>query len=235
MDMKFLNHLSDNDLKQEHYTYLNKLKTTPDSIDYAWAKFHLKYQNDSLFLNTFKRGGSLFLMDSLAIEEASAYFLTKPKSLADKWFHDVLVDQSKAGRLAYLYYSAYFPQTIEIQDIPDHLQVDFFRLQKAHSKSPLLSASLSAIIPGAGKLYIGNKRSFAITLMSVSFMGLQTLESYTRLGVKHPLTILNAGFFTMFYVTNVLGSYRATRVKENEIRQYYLNRAASYTTFHTSK
>ena len=54
-DLNFINYLSENHLKNEHFTYLNKQKREDnvDSAAYLKAKFYLQYTDDSLFFDSF--------------------------------------------------------------------------------------------------------------------------------------------------------------------------------------
>ena len=236
IDSKFVEHLSKENLKTEHWTYLNSFEGASDSTNYYISKYHLQYGQDSSFLSSLSKSGSLILSDSLAVDYANQHFLPKDNSHADQWFNSVLVKQSSLTGIPFIYYAAYNSNDVEINLISKNLRNDFLRLQRSDRKSPFLAATFSAIVPGSGKLYIGSTRSFLITFVSLSLLGLQTWESYSRLGIKHPLTIINGGLFSLYYVTNIFGSYRETKTKKNTRRkQFLLDASKQYHTTSTTR
>ena len=228
INANFVVHLSENKLQIEQWTYLNKVKSTPDSTHYYFSKYHLQYGNDSLFLDNLGKSSSLFFNDAKAVEYANVYFLPKENAYSEQWFSKVNQHSNSLTGLPLIYYSAYHPNKTDIQSISKGLRGDFLRLQKIDKRSPFLAATFSSIIPGAGKLYIGSPRSFLVTFVSLSILGLQTWESYSRLGLKHPLTILNGGLFSLYYVTNIFGSFRETKMKKKNRRKQFLINATNH-------
>lgn len=232
IDSAFVEHLSREQLKIEHWTYLNSFETKNDSTNYYISKYHLQYGEDSSFLSSLSRSQSLILSDRLVVDYANHYFLPKDNSFSDQWFNTIQAKPNATTEIPFIYYSAYNSNEVDINLIPENLKRDFLRLQRADRKSPLLAATFSTIVPGTGKLYIGSARSFLITFVSLSILGLQTWESYSRFGVKHPLTIINGGLFSLYYVTNIFGSYRETKTKKNNRRKQYLIDASNH--YHTT-
>jgi hypothetical protein len=96
----------------------------------------------------------------------------------------------------------------------------YLRNQKRKYKSKAVSLILSSLIPGLGKVYTNNNgQALSMFLSNVLFAGL-TLESYYRLGIKHPQTIIFAGAFLSFYLANLYGSVLSVKYynieKKNE-------------------
>lgn len=223
----FVKHLSDNNLKREYLQYIETSNLAPDSLDYYRAKYHLQFGQDSAFFASLDNCRELFMKDSLATTYSHYHFLTRGTSMSSRWFSSL--DEDIAGRgLPLLYTAAYQPLEFDRGIMPQQLQPDFLRLQKASSKKPLMAGFLSALVPGAGKAYIGNYRSFLITFVSLGLMGWQTWESYNKLGIQNPLTIINGSILSLYYVVNVFGSFRETKEKKKRIRNQYLVNVSNY-------
>ncbi len=231
VDLKFIEHLSANKLKMEQWTYLNAASLSDDSLSFLKSKFHLQYGDDGAFFENFDQCQTLFLADKNAVQFASQHFLALENQWSSRWFSNLPRNTNSLTGLPFAYDAAYHPNEVDFTLLPSSLQGDFLRLQKSDRKHPLLAATFSAIIPGSGKLYIGSSRSFLLTFVSLSILGLQTWESYARFGIKHPLTIINGGLFSMYYVTNIFGSFRETKTKKiNRRKQFLLNASIYYSS-----
>ena len=82
-------------------------------------------------------------------------------------------------------------------------------------KSPLLAASLSAVIPGAGKAYT---KDWADGVVSLVFVGLNTWQAWRRFDREGANTVwgyVHGGFALGFYVGNIYGSHKAARMFNN--------------------
>lgn len=230
IDQQFVAHLSKNQLQSEHLAYLDENAANQEDFHYYFAKYHLQYGNDSLFFSHFKLSNSLFFADSNAVNFASVHFLQGKKSTY--WFDSCLsmtpFRYRETRELLHVYQSVNTPKTFDPQYLPANLQYDFSLYKKASAKNPFVSSALSAVVPGLGKLYIGNRRSFSITLLSLTILGLQSYESYRSLGIKNPLTVINLGFFATYYAVNIFGSFRETKQKTKEFKNQYLINATTY-------
>ncbi len=229
IDIQFISHLSKQELQREHLTYLQSFKES-DSISFHFAKYYLQYPDDSLFFQYFQEATTHFQSDTSTLNLASIHFVNSPKSKF--WFESCLkktvVIPGISKQLVIVKNSIDYPNEFDFNLLPEKLQVDFQKYQKISAKKPIVALSLSAVIPGLGKLYIGSKKSFGLTLLSMTVLGLQSYESYRSKGISHPLTIINLGFFTTYYAVNLLGSYRETKLKKKEIKTQYLINATSY-------
>lgn len=88
--------------------------------------------------------------------------------------------------------------------------------KKNKRKSPFIAGSLSAIIPGLGKVYAGNTAQGVSSFLRVGILGAITAENYFRLGIKHPQTILFASLFGAFYLGNIWGSALSVQIVKTE-------------------
>lgn len=88
--------------------------------------------------------------------------------------------------------------------------------KKNKRKSPFIAGSLSAIVPGLGKVYAGNTAQGLSSFLRVGILGAITAENYLRLGIKHPQTILFASLFSAFYIGNIWGSALSVQIVKTE-------------------
>ena len=73
-------------------------------------------------------------------------------------------------------------------------------------KSPFLAGTLSAVVPGLGKVYAGNNGQALASFLTCGLMAAVAGENYYRLGITHPQTIFFTGLFGFFYIGNIWGS-----------------------------
>jgi len=90
-------------------------------------------------------------------------------------------------------------------------------IQQQSRKSPLKAALLSAIVPGAGKLYVGGQLGQAISaFFQNAILGIQAYESFRKAGIASPRFIIYSGLFAVFYVGNIWGSALSVKIKRQE-------------------
>lgn len=227
----FVRHLSDNNLKTEHWQYItNQSTTSEDSIDYFKAKFYLQYSNDSLFLETFDRCSTLFTTDTTLVFFTSLYFLKQTSENRAHWFDKILKQQPSIAShpIFETYFSTKDPTKVDTSNLPDELKPDFLQFKKAFKKRPWIAASFSTVVPGLGKFYIGNYKTGTSSFLSLSLLGLQSAESIVKLGIKHPLSLIDIGFFSTFYISSIVGAYLDTNAKKKETKNQYLIHASTY-------
>lgn len=209
--------------------YLNRLPLS-DSTFYFKAKFNLQYPNDSLFLNNYSKSKMLCRADTQLNKTASAYFLkgdnAKTKAI---WFNQ---DAKNSGSLQNGFYQSYQaslrPDLFVREQFPEELQKPFSKYKSAYCKKPLLAAGMSMLLPGSGKLYAGKTKTFLLTFILSASYAMQTIESSQKLGIRHPLTFINAGAFTVFYLSNIYGSYQSVKELRRERKKQFLNDAANF-------
>jgi hypothetical protein len=88
---------------------------------------------------------------------------------------------------------------------------------KYKNRSPLLAATMSAVIPGAGKIYAGDLSSGVSTMLIVGALGAMTAESIVKLGIRDWRSISLASIFGLFYIGNIYGSYLSVSIIQNTI------------------
>jgi len=97
-------------------------------------------------------------------------------------------------------------QTPEIQEEIQNLKNYSIIEQKIKRKSPFIAGTLSAILPGLGKVYTGNNGQALSSFLTCGLFGIVAAENYLRMGIKHPQTIFFSGLFSLFYIGNIWGS-----------------------------
>lgn len=76
-------------------------------------------------------------------------------------------------------------------------------------KSPILSGSLSAVIPGLGKFYTGNWQDGLISLTIVGSSAWQAYRGFNKHGIKSAYGWIFSFLGTGFYFGNIYGSIKA--------------------------
>jgi len=92
-------------------------------------------------------------------------------------------------------------------------------LGKHNYKSGLLAGTLSAILPGAGRAYIGKYGQGVISLMICTIVGLQAAEGYKKDGPNSIRFISYSTAFTSLYIANIWGSAAAAQNVNNEFNE----------------
>ncbi len=225
IDTAFIAHLSNNNLKGEYSTYLDKIKGPSDSISYQKAKYFFTYGYDSLFINEWSNCNYLLLNDTILLKQASLHFLKIDNENSRKWFNNILL---KNYFWKELYILSKNPNKHSQAIMCEEVQRAYNSYKKLYNKSPWVAAGISIILPGLGKLYAGKKNTFFLSFLLPAAYGLQSYESYKKLGLKHPFTIVNLSAFTVFYVTNIYGSYYSLIEKRKEKKKKFLTDVARY-------
>ncbi len=232
INVPFIEHLSNTNLKVEHLSYLNSLTQNNDSTRYFKAKYYLKYFNDSLFFKNYETSTNLCDADSSLIKQASITFLNgKETTYTQKWFHRN--NESNLGdiytNLEMINKAAINPNLFTKEDFPEELQKSYGSYKKIYHKKPIVAAFLSTLVPGLGKLYAGKARSFGTTFLLNAAYAAQSIESSYKLGIQHPLSIINIGAFSVFYLSNIYGSYKAILdLKKERKKQFIIDATNSY-------
>ena len=85
------------------------------------------------------------------------------------------------------------------------------------SKSPWLAAGLSAIIPGAGKVYAGKTGQGVASLLTVGSLAVITAEQWKHHGPKDWRTIVAGSLCGIFYIGNIYGSWMSVSINLQEV------------------
>jgi TM2 domain-containing membrane protein YozV len=228
-DLDFVKHLSKNQFGDEHLAYLESSALPVDSMAYFKAKYFIQYENDSMFFKQCDSAFELLSMDTLFLRYLDNYFLKKEENYREEWFirRNEICQKDSAGA-QFCYHLALNPSLSDTTKVPTLLRDDFIRLAKVYKKKPVVALLLSAVLPGLGELYIGNLRASIAKFGSQTIFGLQIVESIYFVGLIHPLSFVNIGFFSAFYVANIVGSYRDTKTKKHDLKNQFFFHVSDY-------
>ncbi len=84
-------------------------------------------------------------------------------------------------------------------------------------RSPVAAACLSAVLPGAGKVYAGRTGEGVAAFLTVLPLGVILAEQWKHYGPAHWSTIISGAVFSLFYIGNIYGSYVSVGVQEQVI------------------
>ena len=231
INIGFIEHLRTSNLPVEYSAYLHSLEPAGnDSIHYQYARYYLRYFNDSAFMHHYSKAAELCERDTQLVAEAHMAFLNRSTPYAIRWFEQVEHRQGNAriAALDQVYRASLHPKNVQASLFPEQLQGSFRLYQKSYAKKPGVAMALSVLLPGSGKWYAGRGRSFLMSLgLNVAY-GAQSYESYKRLGLTHPLTLVNLGAFSIFYLSSVYGSYRDVKQARKESKKQWISETLLY-------
>jgi hypothetical protein len=102
--------------------------------------------------------------------------------------------------------------SVSLNEIKSHYQ-------SFSDRSPSLAGLYSAILPGAGKYYLGYKKQALTSFIVNTLLAAQATESFVKDGAKSYRFIITAGVFGIFYSGNIWGSVAAAKKRK---RDFYL-------------
>ena len=89
---------------------------------------------------------------------------------------------------------------------------------RGRSKSPVLAAAASAVVPGLGKVYAGELGEGVASFLTVGSLAAITAENWVKFGAKNWKTILFGAVGAVFYIGNIYGSYVSVSIHNDELR-----------------
>lgn len=95
----------------------------------------------------------------------------------------------------------------------------FYSLSAYKSKSPWLAASLSALIPGLGKIYAGHIGEGVGAFLTVGSFAALTAENWHRDGLGNWKTIVFGCLGTLFYIGNIYGSAISVKLSYDQYHE----------------
>jgi hypothetical protein len=228
----FFNYLIDNQKFNElQYALTNDTTDLPnDSLAFYRTKLGiLSAKNDWIYKN-FENCKHLLKKDSTLNQELASYFLSAKDSIRKRWFQEYFEKEKDSVSLVYLKLNASidYYDSISSNEIPNQLKLHFAKYTRFQHKKPIVSAMLSTLFPGLGKLYNGRKYSFRFIVLTQSIFGLKLVESNYRLGWKHPYTFFTEGIFLLYYGASIVGSYEDCKQVKQEQKQIYIQHVQNY-------
>src|ERR1035437_1964811 len=96
------------------------------------------------------------------------------------------------------------------------LMLRYYDLSRLRKKNRYLAGTLSAVVPGLGKLYTGKKHEALIAALPVIFNGAQAYEGYYHRKLKSPHFYVFGSIGMVFYLSNIYGSARSAVIINEE-------------------
>lgn len=175
----------------------------------------LSFRNEGLFFNAFNKAHffkydqSIKHLNSISTQDSLIFGLRNLEIAAIsllKRDYDSFNNYSTSFTSKYYQYSE---QEISLMEI----KKDLLNHKK---RSPLTAGIMSAIIPGAGRIY-GGKTGIGIgTFLTSAVFGLQAWEAYRKDGVESARFIIFGSLFSIFYVGNIWGSVFTVKLSNEE-------------------
>lgn len=91
-------------------------------------------------------------------------------------------------------------------------------------KNPFLGGALSAIIPGAGKLYAGRTSDGLLSFLTIAVTGWQAYEGFHQDGSRSVKGWIYGSLSAFFYLGNIYGSVAAVRIFNEQSENKFLER-----------
>ena len=86
------------------------------------------------------------------------------------------------------------------------------------SKSPVLAAAASVVVPGLGKVYAGELGEGVASFLAVGSLAAITAENWAKYGIKNWKTILFGAVGAIVYIGNIYGSYVSVSIHNEELK-----------------
>lgn len=178
------------------------------------GKSNLEYYRYARFFGAFQAGfiGHVALADSMLQDyqpKDSLSLRIKNLQLAgiDLLSRDYIGYKERASRFTYDY---------ELEPYERGLVSRYEQLKTYKKKSPFVAGMLSAVVPGAGRFYMGKAGQGIAALLVTGIFGLQAWEGYRKDGPESARFIIFGSLFTVSHVANIWGSAVGVRLRREE-------------------
>ena len=105
----------------------------------------------------------------------------------------------------------------QLSKFQDQLALNYEGLLQSKKKSAFLAGALSAVVPGAGKFYLGKIGEGYTTLLVSTILALGAREAYRRDGPDSFRFGLFTGLFSTVYIANIWGSVLGVKIYRDDI------------------
>ena len=203
----------------QSYRHLTEYKTAlervekyfPNSLNYLPKEFSEEYVRNMLYENQFQKANE-FLRD----------IKTMDIGVRTEYQLGILIMQ-------YLWPEArlFAGENISVLDKTERFDSLYSIIKdglNANYKSPLLAGSISAIVPGGGKVYTGHWIDALSSFLFVATSTWLTYNSYQKNGFNFS-SVLFGSFALSFYTANIYGSAKSAKRNNQKINQSFRNEA----------
>lgn len=227
-----IEHFVYNDLNNEHKTYLQLLEQEhgiTDSLRYFKTKLSVLNNDTTNFQSSYAKCSICYADTNLLKYTASYLTQISLKQTRQFWEQEFSLGYRwSKNTLLYKSFNLLDHPENDVNFLPYTLQIHYNEYRHAQQKKPLVAGLLSAIIPGAGKLYIGRERSFFGSFLVTTLYGITAYESIKNKGFKNGYTIFATGAFGVFYLSNIYGTVFDLKRLRIEKKKHFLYEVADY-------
>ncbi|HAA12043.1 MAG TPA: hypothetical protein DCE41_10230 [Cytophagales bacterium] len=241
-EYNFYTYLLREDYPGEAFTVLEKLSLRPgltvgqrDTVQYAMGRFHYERQElllaaeafgevsstntelwtEAVFFRAF--GLAYSGQPNIAIQELDQVTFKDPQYQELKVYQQAGMALLARDFAAYEQYKQGFTGTyFAFAEEEKNSQQWADDLQNFPGKRPWLAGTLSAIVPGLGRVYANKWGQGLATFMQVGVFGAQAWEGYRKDGLVSWRFITFAAVGSIFYISNVVGSVFAAQQRNQE-------------------
>ena len=232
INSEFIHHLVLSEQNKEHSTYLNSIANkygVSDSLTYYKVKYHLLINDYGSFQNEI-RNCILCFQDSSFLNYSTSKLLKHSISATEKFWE---IDSANGLGISH---TSMLKKSFDLINnsglnkdfLPYELEVNYNEYASVNQKKAWIAATLSAAIPGLGKIYIGRSNSFFGSFVSNIFYGITAFESINKLGFKNAYSLVSTGAFGVFYLSNIIGVIHDLKRIKNEKKKHFLYEVANY-------
>jgi TM2 domain-containing membrane protein YozV len=240
-EYQFLNYLINNhQLKESEiefskldFSKLNSIQT--DSINYLWGwKNYSAKELETACLRWQKVSNQSVFYTKSKIFTAYNYAFLRKYNLADSLLQTMLHDTIKLNVATAQFEIScinllinnfkMFDSITKITDTTFYqlkqYQTEILQLRNDKSKlkmrSPFVAGTLSAIVPGLGKIYAHKPKQGIALMLPMLMFGSVAFELYKKDGVQSASFISAASIYALFYIGNIVGSVYSTKISYNQ-------------------
>lgn len=228
-DIDFVNYLVGNNMSREAMAYVHGSAFAPsDTLTYlkAWTAYSAMELDSAAELFTKVPASSCYYDKS--------FFYGVVSHVHQGRYRDAMtmLEGYKGGMQALRSYQAAGVSMLmgdragAVSSLSDIVHADVYALQTGRtelenilaerfdkpSRSPVLAAAMSAVIPGSGKIYAGRLDEGISSLLGVGVLAALTTENWVKCGPGDWKTILFGALGSILYIGNIYGSYMSVGI-----------------------
>ncbi len=239
-NIRFTNYLVKHEFYDDAIFLLKQLDSPNDSVlnDYnylmGWSLYNKKkLEESSLFLQKVKCDSDHYFKSHFFFSYNHIYkkqYVKSVSCLDSLKINKDLYSELKSFQLAgvallnndiksYKTHSSNFKYKSYLLSNQEHKFDEFSgEIENFNRKSPWIAGLLSAIFPGAGKVYAEKYGGAVSAMLTTGVFGAMTYENYRKAGISNYKTIIFGSLFSLFYIGNIYGSVYAVKDYRNDFK-----------------